>query len=63
MPRITLDVFHLTILIPKALPEAKVDAMARILKTAAFRRRLRHAVSQALRADPTLKRASAQISR
>jgi hypothetical protein len=60
--RVTLDVFHVEVRVPVGVPQGTADAMSRVLRSAAFRRRLRRAAVRAVRRHPELAPATVRVT-
>lgn len=60
---VVIDEIHLTIRVPRDLPDARAEAVARTLTGAAFMARLRRAVRATLRAFPELAVARVSLTR
>ena len=63
MPTIPLDVFLLTLSVPKDRPDAEVDAARRILERKSFQKRLLRAAEAVFRAHPELASIALTLSR
>ncbi len=63
MPTILLDVFQLTLSVPKDRPDAEIDAMRRILDRKGFRRKLLAAAQAVIRDHPELARITLTLTR
>ena len=64
MPRtVVIDEFHLTIRVPKDLPDDRVEEVRRVLSGDDFMNRLRRAVRAAIRAFASLADVSASLTR
>jgi hypothetical protein len=60
---ILLEEFHLTIVAPHGLPPTEYDAIVQTVNSTPFMTRLRRAIRQILRRDPSLKKARLRLSR
>jgi len=60
---ILLEEFHLTVFVPRRLPEADCDALSRALSRSRLRRQLRRAARRVLRRYPSLRRVRLTLSR
>ena len=60
---VVFEVFHLTVLVPSALPEVEDDAIRHVLDDARFRAHLRRAVRGVFRHYPELRKAKVKLSR
>ena len=63
MPTILLDVFLLTLSVPKDRPDAEVAAARRILDRKSFRKKLLKAAEAVFRAHPELASVNLTLSR
>ena len=61
--RVVIEEYHVTVLVPRRLPEAEADAVRRTLTDPTFERRLRRAVRKAFRREPSLDKAKVRLSR
>lgn len=61
--RVTIEEFHLTVLIPHDLAEPEADAIRRPLVDPAFERRLRRAVRRVFRREASLAKTKVRLSR
>jgi hypothetical protein len=58
-----IDEIHVTVYVPRRLPEPPVEAALRVLKGRPFRATLRHAVHAVFGRHPALDRARVRTSR
>jgi hypothetical protein len=59
---IVIEEYHLTVLIPRRLPEVEADAARQTLTDPGFERRLLRAVRFVLRREATLSKAKVRLS-
>ena len=60
---ILIDEFHLSVLVPRGLPEAEYDAIRHTLDDARLQTDLRSAIQNVFRRDPSLRKARVKVSR
>jgi hypothetical protein len=60
---VTVEEYHLTVLIPHDLPEPEVDAIRLTLTNTAFERGLLRAVRSVFRMEASLSKAKVRLSR
>jgi hypothetical protein len=60
---VLLDEFHMTVYVPRGLPEAAYEAMRRALDRARFQASLARAARGVFRQHPALRRARVALSR
>ena len=60
---ILIDEFHLTVYVPRALPEPEYDRIRQILDTSRFQRQLREAIREVVRQHPALGRVRVTVTR
>ena len=63
MPTILLDVFLLTLSVPKDRPDAEIEAARRVLDRKSFRRKLLRAAEEVFREHPELASIALTLSR
>ena len=63
MPTIPLDVFLLTLSVPKDRPDAEIEAARRVLDRKSFRRKLLRAAEEVFREHPELASIALTLSR
>ena len=63
MPTIPLDVFLLTLSVPKDRPDAEIEALRRLLGRKSFQKRLLRAAEAVLRVHPELASIALTLSR
>lgn len=64
MPRrVVIEEWHLTVLVPQALPEPEADAIRRTLTDPAFEARLRRVIRRVFRKAASLDQAKVRLSR
>ena len=63
MPTIPLDVFLLTLSVPKDRPDAEIEAARRVLDRKSFQRELRKAAEAVFREHPELASVTLTLSR
>lgn len=61
--RITIEEYHLTVLVPRVLPEAEAEAIRSTLADPAFEGRLRRAIRRVFRGEASLAEAKVRLSR
>ena len=61
--RIAIEEYHLTVLVPRGLPEAEAEAIRLTLADPAFEARLRRAVGRVFRREASLTEAKVRLSR
>ena len=61
--RVVIEEYHLTVLIPRDLPEPEADAIRRTLTDPTFERRLLRAVRRVFRREASLEKAKVRLSR
>jgi hypothetical protein len=60
---ILIDEFHLSVLVPRGLPEAQYSMIRHTLDDARFQTDLRSAIHNVFRKDPSLRKARVKVSR
>lgn len=60
---VTIDEFHLSVLVPPHLPESECEAIRRVLDGRRFQARLLRAVRRAFRRRPALRKVRLRLSR
>jgi hypothetical protein len=58
-----IDEFHLSVLVPRGLPEAEYRVIRQTLDDARFQADLRSAIQNVFRRDPSLRKARVKVSR
>lgn len=61
--RILIEEWHITVLVPQALPEPETEAIRRTLTEPAFEARLRRAIRRVFRTEASLDQARVRLSR
>ena len=61
--RIVIEEYHLTVLVPRGLPETEAEAIRLTLADPAFEARLRRAVKRIFRGTGSLEKVTLRLSR
>ena len=61
--RVVIEEYHVTVLVPRRLPEPEADAVRRTLIDPAFEKRLRQAVRRVFRGEASLAEAKVRLGR
>jgi hypothetical protein len=61
--RVVIEEYHLTVLVPRSLPESEADAIRQTLTDPTFEGRLLRAVKRVIRREASLEKAKVRLSR
>ena len=61
--RVVIEEYHLTVVIPRRLPESEAEAIRRTLTDPMFERQLRRAVRREFRKEASLAKAKVRLGR